>query len=197
MTGRRRGRRLLWVVLGVFVAASLVPYRIIIAPVWRVEVVEADGKPRTSLKVTQSWTYYALMSESRHDEQLTNERGEVVFPMRSVRTCALHRVLGAVWELVQMGVHASFGPHAYIVLNVVRPGEPGAVLVDVKDAVLERAGEVFHREVLADATLHLHVRTPPTRHRFGYPPEEPAPGECPACHRPSAHRTDRGGPVPE
>ncbi len=196
--GRHRGRRGLLIILGALVAAGLVPYRTIVAPVWRVEVVDSRGRPQARLRVSQTWTYYSLMSEMDYEQRLTDERGAVVFPIRSIRASAIHRAFGAVRELAHMGKHASFGPDAYIVLNVKRPGAPGAVSVGLREAAIGANGEVFHREVLVDETPHERFRAgqswPP---RLGHPPKSLADGDCAACHRAPAPSGDRGGPVPE
>lgn len=180
----QRGRRGWLIFLCTLLAASLVPYRSVVCPAWRVEVVGTNGKPRPSVKVTQDWTYYSLQSEPQTDVRMTDDRGEVVFPMRSVWASALRRALGAAWELARMGLNASFGPHASIFLSVKRPGEEGAAMVGLKEAVVRDGGEVFYREVVRDETPFERARRerthPPTR---GHPAVGAGDQDCEACHR--------------
>ena len=64
--------------------------------------------------VRQVWQDYSVESSSHEQDTYTDENGYVSFPERTVRAPLLFRVLGVILNTASLGVHASYGPSAYV-----------------------------------------------------------------------------------
>ena len=84
-----------------------------------------DGEPRITLEqlleiqdpneiVRQVWQDYDVEEESHEENARSNENGFVSFPERTLRTSPEERAKGRAKNIRELGVHASFGVHAYI-----------------------------------------------------------------------------------
>jgi len=81
-----------------------------VADEWRIRVVDVDGKAVSGVVVRQFWQHYSLEGNSHEEERLTDSSGRVVFPRRTIRASLIWRLMGPAWKVMQLGVHASFGP---------------------------------------------------------------------------------------
>lgn len=82
-------------------------------PLWEVWVVDSDGHALAGMTVRLSWQNYSAETSGHQEDQLTDERGYVVFPARKFRASIDERLLGTI-RAADGGVHASFGPHAFV-----------------------------------------------------------------------------------
>lgn len=103
----------LLIVLGVI---SLYPYKTTVVPAWKLRVVDAEGNPVKNMPVNYSWQNYSLESNGNEERTRTDENGYVSFPERTIRAALLQRMLGPVLNILQTGVHASFGSSGHIVV---------------------------------------------------------------------------------
>jgi len=102
------------VVLIGLAVALLLPFPTVVVPAWRIRVVDDLGKPVTNVKIRQHWCHYSVENEGHEADAVPDSGGYVSFPTRRVWAGPLHRVLGPVWNTFTTGVHASFGPKAWI-----------------------------------------------------------------------------------
>jgi hypothetical protein len=97
------------------VAGVLFPVREIVAPDWTITTLDAAHRPLTGITVRESWQEYSLEDSSHEEDGLTDIRGEVHFPRRTEWTSIAGRPLGCARQISRTGVHASCGPHSYLV----------------------------------------------------------------------------------
>ena len=62
----------------------------------------------------QVWKDYSVESTSHEQDAYTDENGFVSFPERTVTSSWLARTFGVISNTVSFGVHASYGPSAYV-----------------------------------------------------------------------------------
>ena len=62
----------------------------------------------------QVWKDYSVESASHEQDAYTDENGFVSFPERTVTSSWLARRFGVISNTVSLGVHASYGPSAYV-----------------------------------------------------------------------------------
>jgi len=104
--------------VGVAAAAlviALIPLPQEVAPDWTVTTLDASRKPITGITVREVWQQYSLEPSSHEEDRLTDSKGEVHFPRRTYSTSIAARFFGCAREIGGLGVHASFGPHSYLV----------------------------------------------------------------------------------
>jgi hypothetical protein len=65
------------------------------------------------MTVRLSWQDYSGETEGHEEDLLTGENGYVVFTARTFRASGLRRLVGTILS-ARAGVHASFGPHAFV-----------------------------------------------------------------------------------
>ena len=82
-------------------------------PHWEVWVIDQDGHPLKGMTVRMSWQNYSVETTGHEEDLQTDENGHVVFPSRILTASIKDRFFGTV-RSAQGGVHASFGPHAYV-----------------------------------------------------------------------------------
>jgi hypothetical protein len=99
-------------VLGVVL--SLIPYRTVTVPVWRIRFVDNAGKPFSSLPVSQTWRNYSVETTDHHADGATDKDGYVEFPERWLWAPLVLRILGPIRSVLGSGAHASFGRSAWI-----------------------------------------------------------------------------------
>jgi hypothetical protein len=112
-----RERRLRWNLLAGLIAAIMLflPIEITVVPAWEVKVVDEAGNPMKDIIVRESWQFYSVESRNHEDEALTDKEGHVDFPARSMRTNLLWIIWGLIKYAARLGIHASFGPDAFII----------------------------------------------------------------------------------
>jgi hypothetical protein len=82
-------------------------------PLWEVWVVDANERPLAGMTVRLAWQNYSAETSGHEEDQRTAENGYVAFPARKFRATISDRLLGTI-RSASAGVHASFGPHAYV-----------------------------------------------------------------------------------
>lgn len=113
MTRRSNALRFLAILLALFGLSY--PIESIVADEWRIVVRDGDGNVVPGAVVRQIWKYYSLEEGGHEEDKVTNSEGIVVFPKRTIRSSLAMRILGAGFELVRSGAHASFGPSCYAI----------------------------------------------------------------------------------
>jgi len=96
------------------VLAALYPATSTVCPAWTIQVVDTAGNPLRGAFVRQVWKDYSVESASHEQDAHTDENGYVSFPERTVRSSWLARTFGVISNTVSLGVHASYGPSAYV-----------------------------------------------------------------------------------
>src|SRR5215467_14408703 len=86
-----RRRVAFWLLLaGCLVIAMLgfFPRDIVIAPRWKVEVVDTGRRPLSGIKVKQWWRHYGLETTMHYEWKVSDSQGIVLFDRRMIRTSA-------------------------------------------------------------------------------------------------------------
>jgi hypothetical protein len=95
------------VVLGLFIVNSPA------APRWEVWVFDEQDHPLQGMTVRLSWRNYSAETTDNQEDRHTDENGYGVFPPRRLAASLRDRVL-VTMQSAAAGVHASFGPHAFV-----------------------------------------------------------------------------------
>jgi len=82
-------------------------------PRWEVWVVDEGGQPLQDMTVRLTYQNYSAESEDHYEDRQTDANGYVLFQPRSLRV-ALAQRFAATARSAMAGVHASFGPHAWV-----------------------------------------------------------------------------------
>lgn len=93
--------------------AALIPVRSLQAPKWDVEVVDKSGNPVSGISVRESYQNYSAELTGHEETGITEVNGQVHFDAKVLRASLLKRFV-AVIHSAMAGVHASFGPHAFV-----------------------------------------------------------------------------------
>jgi hypothetical protein len=111
----RNGYRLLIYVVFILLClfAALIPVRSLQAPKWDVEVVDKSGNPVSGISVRESYQNYSADLTGHEETGITDINGQVHFDAKVLRASPLKRFV-AVINSAMAGVHASFGPHAFV-----------------------------------------------------------------------------------
>lgn len=86
----------------------------VIVPAWRVQIVDEAGHPLKGALVRQVWQDYDVEQRSHEQDARSDDDGYVIFPKRTIRTSPEERAKGRTNNFRRLGVHASFGVHAYV-----------------------------------------------------------------------------------
>ena len=108
--------KLIWIViLIVMLTALLYPYETTVVPQWTVRAVDEAGSPLGKVAVTEYWRHTSVESGDHHAESITDDKGYVTFPRRTIRASLLRRVIGPL--INRLNVHGvDLGPHAYLIV---------------------------------------------------------------------------------
>src|ERR1700719_4459586 len=82
-------------------------------PTWEVWVVDQSGQPLQGMTVRLTYQNHSAESESHSEDLQTDANGHVLFRPKSLTVPWIHRAI-VTMESAVAGVHASFGPHAWI-----------------------------------------------------------------------------------
>ena len=82
-------------------------------PEWEVRVVDEDGQPLSGVLVRLDFMNYSAEREQHEADKRTDADGYVKFPSETLTATRMKRAIVTL-ESAQAGVHASFGPHAYV-----------------------------------------------------------------------------------
>ena len=89
--------------------------KVIIVPAWRIQLVDEAGNPVKNVFVRQVWKDYDLEDRGHEEDSQSDQNGYVSFPARSEKSVSqLARAEKRLKNMRELGVHASFGVHAYI-----------------------------------------------------------------------------------
>ena len=124
----------------VAVGLSVTKFATLDVPVWRIRVVDQRGAPVPHARVREIWQNYSLESEAHEQDCTSDESGYVEFPARYARGSAIRRAWGPVRSLLQQGIHASFGPDAYVMAITdsaegsagYKPGVPPPAVISLR-----------------------------------------------------------------
>lgn len=83
------------------------------SPHWEVWVTNESGQPLDGMTVTLTCQNYSAESEGHSEQKQTGPDGYVVFSPRSLRVSRWQRIVTTL-QAAGAGVHASFGPHAWV-----------------------------------------------------------------------------------
>jgi hypothetical protein len=109
----RRYKYLSLLLLAVLVVFLAWPTTTPQSPIWDVWVLDQSGQPLQGMTVRLSYQNYSAESESHEEDLQTDANGHVVFHPQSLRASRITRAL-AMARSATAGVHASFGPHAWV-----------------------------------------------------------------------------------
>ncbi|MFL6283455.1 MAG: hypothetical protein ACJ74Q_09980 [Pyrinomonadaceae bacterium] len=105
----------------IFLSANIVAQKrklreYVIVPAWRIQIVDEAGNPVKGAFVRQVWQDYDVEREGHEQDAGSNNDGYVSFPKRIIRTSPEERAKGRARNIQRLGVHASFGVHAYVLV---------------------------------------------------------------------------------
>ncbi|HEY7546512.1 MAG TPA: hypothetical protein VID27_16600 [Blastocatellia bacterium] len=87
----------------------------VIVPAWRIQVIDEAGNPVKGAFVRQVWQDYDIEDEGHEEDASSDENGYVSFPGRRGKVVSESvRARKRLKNICELGVHASFGVHAYI-----------------------------------------------------------------------------------
>jgi hypothetical protein len=86
------------------------------SPFWEVWVVNEANQPIEGMTVTLIYQNYSAESEEHSEQKQTDALGYVAFPPQNLKVSRLHRIATTV-QSARAGVHASFGPHAWVMAS--------------------------------------------------------------------------------
>jgi len=90
------------------------PYERTIVPQARLQIQDDAGNAQAGILVKEHWRDWSSESTEHEVTVRSDSKGYVVFPKRTIRTCRLCIFVGAATQVASQGVHASFGPVAFI-----------------------------------------------------------------------------------
>ena len=131
----------MWIYLLILVGAiiaMLIPFNLVMAPERELKIIDSDGNTVGNAMVRQIWSQYSLDLHGETDFTV-NPRGEVSLPERAVRTNIASLISGAVIQIYDLKIHASFRSRERIAIFV--PGYPSKWFYDGKG--LESGTVVF------------------------------------------------------
>jgi hypothetical protein len=107
--------KIVCVAAAIVLASVFIPVPQIVAPDWTITTLDAARKPLRGITVREVWQQYSLEDSSHEEDRLTDIRGEAHFPRRTEWTSVAGRLFGCARQISGTGVHASCGPHSYLV----------------------------------------------------------------------------------
>ena len=107
--------KIVCVAAAVVLSGIFIPLPQTVAPDWTITTLDAARRPLTGITVREVWQQYSLNDSSDEEDRFTDIRGEVHFPRRTAWTSIAGRFFGCARQIIGAGVHASCGPHSYLV----------------------------------------------------------------------------------
>jgi hypothetical protein len=103
-----------WLLFVVMLAVLLIfPFESLQAPLWEVSVVDQANRPIGGVTVREGYQHYSAQFSGGETDLTTDNQGRVTFPAKTFRANLLKR-FAVMASSAAGGVHASFGPHAYV-----------------------------------------------------------------------------------
>lgn len=88
----------------------------VVVPAWTIQVVDPSGKPMKHVFVRQVWRDYDMEESDHESDAYTDRNGFVSFPERTEPKVSEDvRKNARLKQVQELGVHASFGFHSYII----------------------------------------------------------------------------------
>ena len=109
-----RVRTTIVILTAAILVSAFIPLPRTVAPDWTVTTLDAARRPLTEITVREVWQQYSVEHSSHEEDRLTDIKGEVRFPRRTYWTSIAGRFFGCARQ-ISAGVHASCGPHSYLV----------------------------------------------------------------------------------
>jgi hypothetical protein len=110
---RNRVLKLVWstalIILVVGSAALFYPFETGEVPSWRLQIVDPHGKPISGIGVREYWGNDSVDYRDSVQDSMTDDKGFVTFPVRTVTATLLRRVFYPLQNL-SGGAHSSWGP---------------------------------------------------------------------------------------
>lgn len=114
MLGRYGG----WILgVGAVLGILLFPFRSLNCPAWDVTFVASSGRALANMSVRIRWQNYSAEVTDHEAIAVTDSQGRVVFPRQFLRASLASRAVITLWSAMSQGVHASFGPSAWLVVS--------------------------------------------------------------------------------
>jgi hypothetical protein len=110
-----RVRTTIVILAAVAVASAFLPLPRTVAPNWTITTLDAAHRPLTGITVREVWQQYSVEDSGNEEDRLTDIKGEVHFPRRVYWTSIANLFLGCARQIIRAGVHASCGPHSFLV----------------------------------------------------------------------------------
>jgi hypothetical protein len=146
------------VCVAVVLLGAFIPVRQTVAPDWMITTSDAAHRPLTGITVREVWQQYSLDDSSHEEDRLTDNEGGAHFPRRTQWTSIGGRFLGCARQIILTGVHASCGPHSYLVafgdgVDTMDWADPGQE--DGTTMPLQRSTLVLKHEIVVTGQ-HAH-----------------------------------------
>lgn len=87
--------RIFYLAATVVLAIVFIPIPQVVAPDWAVKTLDASHRPLAGVTVREVWQHYSLEESSHEEDRLTDDNGEVHFPLRRRWTSIAVRLLAA------------------------------------------------------------------------------------------------------
>jgi hypothetical protein len=137
-------RRQVWIIIALVAATVLfVPVKSLNCPAWDVWVTDPENRPVSGVTVRLTCRNYSAERDAHETDLTTDSRGHVMFAPRTV-SASLGRRLLVTLSSAAAGAHASFGPHASML--VFGNGLEGVAVNRQNDRVVDWTGKPEHME---------------------------------------------------
>ncbi len=140
---------------------GVVPRNVVVAPRWRIIVLDDTGKPYPHVQVVQWWGHYSRGNVPEFQEQRTGTDGAVVFEMRVVHISRAKELIGALKALSDTGTEASFGTDAWAVIG--GPDSKSSAVSVRPEGAARRGNELV-------STVRLPAASPALPGKWPFPP---------------------------
>jgi hypothetical protein len=108
-----RSRKWIAIVAAAILVVALFPIRSLHAPSWDVAVTDESGVALKGILVRESYQDYSAEFQGGEESLITDELGHVRFEPKTLSASPLKRLIVTASSATG-GVHASFGPSAYL-----------------------------------------------------------------------------------
>jgi hypothetical protein len=135
--------KMLLILAAIGVGAAFVPLKTLECPYWDVWVTDQSDRPVAGITVRLSYRNYSAEHESHEIDEITDAKGHVKFNSRSI-TASVGRRIAVILSSAQAGVHASFGPHAYVF--AFGHGLEGSDVDNSKGVLVDWTGKTDHMQ---------------------------------------------------
>ncbi len=117
MKAKQASRKTFFISIGALLFLALIPFPTTICPAWHLQVLDKNDQPFPYANASQIWRYYSLEEEDHIDDQCSDSQGRISFPKRTFTSSLATRAWGAVRKIRELGIHASIGSSAYVLVS--------------------------------------------------------------------------------